>query len=91
MLIFYTTEGCHLCDQALGLLQGIVASGELSAPSIPIDLVDVADDERAFERFGEKIPVMEDEATGEMLCWPFDEADAARYLQRYLERENTKT
>lgn len=91
MLLFYTTEGCHLCDQALQVLNTAASSEQLPGNQIAIEMVDVALDESAFERFGERIPVLEDDGTGALLCWPFDEIAATQYLLCYLEQENAQS
>lgn len=57
-----TTEGCHLCDQALDVIRR-------AAPLLELTLVDIAEDDELIEQYGEKIPVLR--TSGRELCWPF--------------------
>lgn len=68
----FHTAGCHLCELACELLAPI-ASREIWE----IELVDIADDDVLLERYGLRIPVLRDLASGAELGWPFD-ADAVR-------------
>lgn len=66
MFILYSTVGCHLCDQAISLIE---ASG---IPTSDFKIVDIAEDDALVERYGIRIPVLKKEASGEELGWPFD-------------------
>jgi len=72
-LILYTTEGCHLCDQAAQLLQQAEAALEL-------ELVDIASSEALVECYGIRIPVIKKTATEAELGWPFDAAMLHQFL-----------
>lgn len=63
LLRLYTTSGCHLCEQAEALLQGA---------GIPVETVEIVDDEALLEQYGVRIPVLQHRETGEELDWPFD-------------------
>ncbi len=71
-LLFLTTVGCHLCDQALAFLQQLPVKG-----SYLVDVVDIAEvgNEHLFEKYAERIPVLLNEETGKDLCWPFQAMD----------------
>ena len=73
--LLYTTAACHLCEQA----QKLLATLPLKT-GIPIDLVDIADDEALVARYGVRIPVLVRLADGEELQWPFDSAQALAYF-----------
>jgi len=64
----YSSEGCHLCDQAFSLCEqaGIAAQ---------VELVDIVEDEKLVELYGFCIPVLEDTAKNNQLYWPFTLAD----------------
>ena len=65
----YQRDDCHLCDQALAVL----ARARLPEPvSVFID-----GDPALEARYGERVPVLRDAATGAELDWPFD-ADRVR-------------
>ena len=61
----YSSEGCHLCEQALELCYLLLSVND-------INIVDIVDDERLVELYGVHIPVLEKMSNGEKLYWPFD-------------------
>lgn len=71
-----TTEGCHLCDEAVAILQANLMPGE-----VEVDLVDIVYDEALLARYAEKIPVLVKRDTQEELAWPFD----GQALRHFLE------
>jgi len=72
-LIFYTTEGCHLCEAGAALLRSMP---ELSRT--PVVEVDVAASEDLVRRYGARIPVI---ACGSReLAWPFNADDVLALL-----------
>lgn len=66
-LIFYTTPGCHLCDQAKALYQAI-----LNPEFFDVKEVDIALDDALIDTYGTRIPVIKRELNGKELGWPFD-------------------
>ena len=72
-----TTEGCHLCDQAIGVLQQ-----NLSEDQVEVDLVDIVYDPSLMERYAERIPVLVCRDTGRELAWPFDGQALIAFLQQ---------
>lgn len=74
--VLYGTLGCHLCEQAEALLAPLLESG-----SHQIECIDISDDDSLMSSYALTIPVLrrvDDDAT---LCWPFDTAQASRFLQ----------
>lgn len=76
-LILYSTQGCHLCEQAYELY---ISSGR----EMQLDIVDIAFDDTLFSRYGVTIPVIsyshnEDEHPCE-LGWPFDQEQLEKWL-----------
>jgi hypothetical protein len=69
MVTLYSTEGCHLCEQALGLLTQLGVSAEV---------VDIAFDDSLFKQYGWVIPVVK--VASDELKWPFD----AKHLSQWL-------
>ncbi len=55
-LQFLTREGCHLCDDALLLLRGV-----------PLEVIDIDNDPALHAEFDERVPVVRDSATGNVL------------------------
>ncbi|MEX0374227.1 glutaredoxin family protein [Spiribacter pallidus] len=72
---FYTTAGCHLCDEALAMLTPVARRRGLT-----IETIDVLDDPWAEHRYAESIPVVARDDRDEALCWPFDRGRLYRYL-----------
>lgn len=70
-LILYQRDDCHLCDLALEVLAGV------RAPEF--DSVFIDGDEALEARYGVRVPVLRDAASGIELDWPFD-GSAVRQL-----------
>ncbi|MCZ6829649.1 MAG: glutaredoxin family protein [Gammaproteobacteria bacterium] len=73
-LLLFTTEACHLCEQALSLLQPWLQRGW------SLREVDISESEELFQRYGLIIPVLRQEGSGRELHWPFDRDSIARFL-----------
>ncbi|MEN1727024.1 MAG: glutaredoxin family protein [Pseudomonadota bacterium] len=63
-LILYSRPECGLCDKAEALL----AEGGLLAQC---EKVDIETDLDLISRYGDQIPVLLNDQTGEKLTWPF--------------------
>ncbi len=63
-LILYTRNDCELCNKAEHLL---AEAGFSSA----VTKVFIDDDVELLDRYGDQIPVLMREETGEKLSWPF--------------------
>ena len=73
-VILYTTLGCHLCEEAHGMLNWLKSEGM----ALEIEPVEIADDETLMERYGIRIPVVqygEDE-----IGWPFTIEELKAFL-----------
>lgn len=66
------TPGCHLCEQAAGLLR---AAGQ--ARAITWRETDIALDDALLDRYGTRIPVLR-HPDGRELAWPFGLLDILR-------------
>lgn len=62
--ILYQRDDCHLCDQALDLL----ARARCPEP----ESVFIDDDPALEARYGHRVPVLREAASGVELDWPFD-------------------
>jgi glutaredoxin len=86
MLIkFYTTSGCHLCEQALEMLQQL--SGDFT-----IKEIEIADDDFLLEKYGITIPVVgiaridripEGDEKEPQISWPFSMPELHGFIARY--------
>ncbi|CAM4408821.1 glutaredoxin family protein [Vibrio astriarenae] len=70
-LKLFSTEGCHLCEQAFSLLKDAGLDGS-------VDIIDIAFDDTLFLRYGVTIPVLN--FNDNELNWPFDAAGLAQWL-----------
>lgn len=70
-ITLFSTEGCHLCEQAFSLLEQVGLGKQ-------VDIVDIAFDDELLSRYGVTIPVLN--FNNNELNWPFDEASLANWL-----------
>ncbi|MEO6104625.1 MAG: glutaredoxin family protein [Pseudoxanthomonas sp.] len=71
-LILYQRDDCHLCDLALEVM------ARARVPEFKSVFID--GDEGLEERYGVRVPVLRDEATGAELDWPFDSVRLGEFL-----------
>lgn len=74
-LTFYTTEGCHLCEEAEALLVQV----QLPRP-VPVSAVDISECPDLVERYGTRIPVLRRSDSGRELSWPFSAEDVQHFV-----------
>ena len=79
----FTTMGCHLCDEALALLEALIDSGF----DMQVEEVDIADSETLMEQYGIRIPVIRVIDQDDELDWPFD----IQRLQMFLLMQEDRT
>lgn len=78
---FYTTAGCHLCEEALVLLQSLQEQERVQGRSLQINEVDIADSEALMAAYDVRIPVItSDSSTGD-IGWPFSLEELSRFLK----------
>ena len=77
-LQFFTTLGCHLCEQAAQLIDELQTD---SHPDLFVESIDIADDDALFERYGIRIPVVKRTDVDHDLGWPFDKDGLKQYLE----------
>ncbi|MBS98586.1 MAG: glutaredoxin family protein [Oceanospirillaceae bacterium] len=70
-----TTEGCHLCENAIVVLQA-----GLSSEVFEVDLVDIAFDDALMDAYATRIPVLREPASGRELGWPFGPEELEAFL-----------
>ena len=69
----YSSEGCHLCEQALSLCLSQLNPAQIS-------VVDIVEDETLVEQYGVHIPVLENLTNNKKLYWPFDSEQLESFL-----------
>jgi len=62
-LLLYGTRFCHLCEQAVTLLEAV---------GVTAQQIDIAEDNALIERYGARIPVVYRVDNGVEIDWPFD-------------------
>ncbi|PIE41628.1 MAG: thioredoxin family protein [Gammaproteobacteria bacterium] len=77
LLIFYTTAGCHLCDQADAIVRAT-----LNPDFFLIEYQDIAEDDGLIEQYGVRIPVLKIASNGRELGWPFDQNQLVAFLSQ---------
>ena len=65
----YSSEGCHLCEEALLLCDGIIERES-------INIIDIVEDDKLVALYGISIPVLErinenNQVDGDKIFWPF--------------------
>ena len=76
-LLFFTTLGCHLCEQAEQMLGSVAHSQRIE---LAVDVIDIADDAALVETYGIRIPVFKRVCDGVELGWPFGEEQLVHFL-----------
>lgn len=74
-IMFYTTEGCHLCEQAWKIVAPLAQQFSFQLRSI-----EISEDEGLVEALGTRIPVIRLDGMQQDLGWPFDDQDIIEYL-----------
>jgi glutaredoxin-related protein len=69
----YSTEFCHLCEEAEAILQAL---------GVEAEYVDIAESDELVDKYGVRIPVLQRMDTGAELGWPFDAAGVTEFLER---------
>ena len=77
-ILFYTTAGCHLCEQAEAILRHIADLNQLRWRA-----VDIADDAALVELYGVRIPVVQVAGATADLGWPFTPEQLVSYLEAH--------
>ena len=85
-ILLLSTQACHLCELAQGVLQQAFSQPNVLALSqqadLKIYLQDIIDQPIWLEQYGEKIPVLLDESSKVTLEWPFDTSEVSAWLEK---------
>ena len=90
IFLLYSTTCCHLCEEALEILDDLHKQMLLLAEEqqylvknesiYAVNLIDVAEDSQLMETYGPRIPVLSFPPTQEELAWPFDIQSAYKFI-----------
>jgi len=75
-LSFYTTDGCHLCEEAKVFLQQLLAQ---QPERFQVEVIDIVESNNLVEQYGTRIPVVVREGAQQDLGWPFDYIELQRF------------
>jgi hypothetical protein len=73
----FTTLGCHLCEQAEALLEGVMNDTQ------QLHLEEISGSEELMEKYGIRIPVLGAYTSGgewQELGWPFGIAEVEKFM-----------
>ncbi|MDP3745164.1 MAG: glutaredoxin family protein [Methylotenera sp.] len=74
-LNLYSTSHCHLCEQAEALL--VTLSKQCDIGWV---LIEITDDAKLLENYGQKIPVLKRLNDQSEMEWPFTISDIKRFI-----------
>lgn len=69
----YGTSGCHLCDNALAIIQPLLLRFD-----VLLTQIDISGNEALEDQYGIRIPVLA--CNGKELGWPFNAAEVEELL-----------
>ncbi|MGB2079393.1 MAG: glutaredoxin family protein [Vibrio sp.] len=81
MIYLFSTQGCHLCEQAYALLESAGVEDR-------VETVDIAFDDALFARYGTRIPVIKPCQSNSLddsdeLGWPFQLNELQHWLGQH--------
>jgi len=76
--IFYTTAGCHLCDEAIAML-----SHDFKDKLEQIGLCDIANEDVLIDTYGTRIPVIEALSSSQEIAWPFTKDSLSNFFKSF--------
>jgi len=74
----YSSEGCHLCEQALALIVNVIPDHHIEV----VDIIDSNDEseQNLVELYGVHIPVLERLSDNKKLFWPFEQSQVVELI-----------
>lgn len=78
-IIFFTTFGCHLCEQVEEMLAYILQQ-KTDQIHFSILQFDIIDDEKILEKYRTSIPILKKENTNDEIFWPFSFEELCEWL-----------
>jgi len=74
-LSLYSTEHCHLCEQAIELIDLALAEQD-----VQYKVIDIVESATLLALYEFKIPVLKREDTNAEICWPFNIQEINRLI-----------
>ncbi|WP_020409452.1 glutaredoxin family protein [Hahella ganghwensis] len=83
-LMLYGTLGCHLCDDAQGIINEVLEANPAIADIVFLNYADISESDKMMTLYAERIPVLGCRQSEEELNWPFDHQAFVDYLNSIL-------
>lgn len=74
----YSSEGCHLCEQALALISNVIPDHQMKV----VDIIDnqLEGEQNLVQLYGVHIPVLERLSDSTKLFWPFEQSQVVELI-----------
>jgi len=74
----YSSEGCHLCEQAMEIIGNAIPDHQISV----VDIIDanIEGEQNLVELYGVHIPVLERLSDNMKLFWPFEQSQVVELI-----------
>jgi len=74
----YSSEGCHLCEQAIAIIGNVIPDHQISI----VDIIDanIEGEQDLVELYGVHIPVLERLSDNTKLFWPFEQSQVVELI-----------
>jgi hypothetical protein len=74
----YSSEGCHLCEQAIELIGHVIPDHQIRV----VDIIDANSEgeQNLIELYGVHIPVLERLSDNMKLFWPFEQSQVVELI-----------
>ncbi len=82
---FYTTAGCHLCENAWQVITEVHAENPQLQQFISLQQIDIATSDSLIEQYAVRIPVVRGSHEQD-LAWPFDHQAYINFVNQHLEK-----
>lgn len=76
MVVLYSTEGCHLCEEALLLINNAGFAERVA-------VIDIIEHESLVAAYGESIPVLHHLPSNTALFWPFTAQQIIEFFEEH--------
>jgi hypothetical protein len=74
----YSSEGCHICEQALALIGNVIPDHQIKV----VDIIDsdIEGEQNLVQLYGVHIPVLERLSDNHKLFWPFEQSQVVELI-----------
>ena len=76
----YSSEGCHLCQQALTLIGNVISDHQIKVVDIVDNDMELVGEKSLVQLYGVHIPVLERLSDNTKLFWPFEQSQVVELI-----------